>query len=59
MLYLTADLLSLPLQWYSTFVIEERFGFNKTTARTFLTDKVKGYLLTALIGAPILLCYYT
>src|SRR5690606_31997841 len=41
-------------QLYSTFVIEEKYGFNKTTVRTFFLDKVKGYLLAALIGAPLL-----
>ena len=35
------DLLSLPFQIYSTFVIEEKFGFNKTTPLTFITDKIK------------------
>ena len=41
-------------QIYSTFVIEEKFGFNKTTSRTFILDKIKGYLLTALIGGSIM-----
>lgn len=53
-LMLASDLLSLPFQLYSTFVIEERYGFNKTTYRTFFMDKVKGYFLAALIGAPLL-----
>lgn len=48
------DLLTLPFQLYSTFVIEERYGFNKTTLRTFFADKIKGYVLGALIGAPLL-----
>lgn len=48
-----SDLLSLPFQWYSTFVIEERFGFNKTTPRTFIVDKLKGYVIGALIGAAL------
>jgi STE24 endopeptidase len=52
-LYLSADLLSIPLQWYSTFVLEERFGFNKTTTATFWTDKLKGYLLALVLGGPI------
>jgi STE24 endopeptidase len=47
-------LLSLPFQLYSTFVIEEKYGFNKTTPKTFILDIVKGILLGALIGAPIL-----
>ncbi len=53
-LALASDVLSLPFQLYSTFVIEEKYGFNKTTVRTFFLDKVKGYLLAALIGAPLL-----
>ncbi len=54
LLYVAADLLSIPLQWYSVFVIEERFGFNKTTIKTFWIDKFKGYLLSVIIGGPIL-----
>src|SRR5687768_6964188 len=38
---LASDLLSLPLSIYRTFVIEEKFGFNKTTPRTFIFDKIK------------------
>jgi len=47
-------LLSIPFSLYSTFVIEERYGFNKTTPRTFMLDLVKGIVLTALVGFPIL-----
>ena len=36
-----SDLLTLPFQIYSQFVIEEKFGFNKTTVRTFILDKLK------------------
>ncbi|MDQ2657713.1 MAG: M48 family metallopeptidase [Bacteroidota bacterium] len=54
LLALASDILSLPFQLYSTFVIEEKYGFNKTTVRTFFLDKAKGYLLAALIGAPLL-----
>jgi len=49
-----SDLLSIPLEVYHTFVIEERFGFNKTTPKTFVIDKLKGWLLTAVIGGGIL-----
>tara|TARA_B100000579_G_scaffold398222_1_gene378342 strand:- start:421 stop:1659 length:1239 start_codon:yes stop_codon:yes gene_type:complete len=48
------DLLSLPFNLYSTFVIEERFGFNKTTLNTFFMDKIKSYFLMTLLGTPIL-----
>lgn len=51
---IASDLLTLPFQWYSTFVIEEKFGFNKTTPKTFIADKLKGYLLGALVGGVLL-----
>lgn len=47
-------LLGLPQSIYSTFVIEERFGFNKTDAKTFLIDMFKGLALGAVIGLPLL-----
>lgn len=53
-IFLASDILSLPFQWYGTFVIEERYGFNRTTVRTFITDKLKGYLLAGLIGGGLL-----
>lgn len=49
-----SDLLTLPFQWYGTFVIEEKYGFNKTTVKTFVADKLKGYVLAALIGGSLL-----
>jgi len=49
------DLISMPFQLYDTFVIEERFGFNKTTIKTFILDKLKGWLVSGLLGALILL----
>jgi STE24 endopeptidase len=52
---LAMDLISLPFQWYDTFVIEEKFGFNKTTVRTFVADKLKGWLIGALLGGGVLL----
>lgn len=53
-LMLASDILTLPFQWYSTFVIEEKYGFNKTTIKTFVTDKLKGYLLAVIIGGGLL-----
>ena len=47
---LARSILSLPFGWYSTFVIEERFGFNKTTAKTFWGDWLKGLLLAVVLG---------
>lgn len=53
-LVFVSDLLTLPFQWHSTFVIEEKYGFNKTTVKTFITDKLKGYLLGAIIGGLLI-----
>ena len=44
----------LPFAWFDQFRIEERFGFNTTTARLWWTDKLKGLLLGALLGYPLL-----
>ncbi|MFP4291647.1 MAG: M48 family metallopeptidase [Cyclobacteriaceae bacterium] len=52
-LYLASDLLTIPFQLYSNFVIEQKFGFNKMSLGTFWTDKLKGYLLTALLGGAL------
>ncbi|WP_372771974.1 M48 family metallopeptidase [Mangrovibacterium sp.] len=53
-LMLGSDILNTPFDLYSTFVIEERFGFNKTTAKTYLLDKLKSWLLGALIGGGLM-----
>ena len=52
-LFILSDLVKIPFSLYSTFVIEEQFGFNKTTLGTFILDKLKSYLLIVLIGAPL------
>lgn len=49
-LFVLSDIVNTPFSYYSTFVIEEKFGFNKTTLKTFMVDKLKGYLLTVIIG---------
>lgn len=49
-LFVLSDIVNTPFSYYSTFVLEERFGFNKTTFKTFVLDKFKGYLLTIIIG---------
>ncbi len=49
-----SQLLSLPFSIYSTFVIEERYGFNRTTVRTFVLDLLKGILLTIVLAVPLL-----
>jgi STE24 endopeptidase len=53
-LMLASDILTTPFSVYDTFVIEEKFGFNKTTPKTFVLDKLKGYLLGAIIGGGLL-----
>ena len=53
-LTLISDLLSIPFSLYRTFVIEEKFGFNKTTISTYFSDKAKQYLLMIIIGGPVL-----
>jgi len=52
---LIMDLITIPFQIYGTFVIEEKFGFNKTTVITFITDKLKGWLIGAIIGGGLLM----
>ncbi|MDG1509427.1 MAG: M48 family metallopeptidase [Flavobacteriaceae bacterium] len=49
-----SDLLTTPFSYYKTFVIEEKFGFNKTSKKTFFIDKLKGLLMSILIGGFIL-----
>ena len=53
-LMIAKSVISLPFSIYSTFVIEERFGFNKTTAKTFVLDLLKGLALALVIGIPLL-----
>ena len=48
------DILGLPFDLYSTFVIEEKYGFNKTTWKTYVLDKIKGALIGAVLGGGIL-----
>ena len=44
----------MPFQIYKIFVIEERFGFNKMKPATFVMDKIKGYVLAAIMGGLVL-----
>lgn len=53
-LLLASDLLNTPFSVYDTFVIEEKFGFNKTTPKTYVFDKLKGWLLGAIMGGGLL-----
>jgi len=52
-LFLASDIINMPFQLYSTFVIEERFGFNTMKAGTFLADKLKGYALAIIFGGAL------
>ncbi len=49
-----ADLISTPFDLYSTFVIEQHYGFNKTSLKTFLLDKIKTYAIAIIIGGGLL-----
>jgi len=53
-LALLISIISLPFSIYRTFVIEERFDFNKTSGLTFIKDRVKGLVLAVLLGGPLL-----
>lgn len=51
---LVMDIVNTPFSLYDTFVIEEKYGFNKTTLKTFFLDKVKGWMLSLIIGGGLL-----
>jgi len=53
-LALLGDLLTTPFDLYNTFVLEEKYGFNRTTVRTYVLDKLKGWLLGAILGGGLL-----
>ena len=53
------ELLTLPASVYRTFVIEQRFGFNRTTPRVFITDRLKGLAITILLGGFMLAAILT
>ena len=52
------SLAGLPVDLYATFGLEARFGFNKTTWRLYLSDKLKGILLGVIVGAPFLMVVF-
>ncbi|MCW3785419.1 M48 family metallopeptidase [Plebeiibacterium sediminum] len=54
MIGLASTILNLPFSIYSTFVIEERFGFNKTTVKTFVGDMIKSLVIGAILGGGIM-----
>ncbi len=51
---LGSDILNTPFSYYRTFVIEEKYGFNKSTKKLFLTDKLKSWVLSVLLGGAVL-----
>lgn len=51
---LGSDILTTPFSWYQTFVIEEKYGFNKTTPQIFVADKIKGWIMMIILGGGIL-----
>jgi STE24 endopeptidase len=53
-LFVASDIIQLPFSLYSTFVIEEKFGFNRSSIATFFMDKLKGYLIGGLLGGSLL-----
>lgn len=57
LLALISSITSIPLSLYSTFVIEERHGFNKSTLKLFITDTLKGWLVGGVIGLPFLAAF--
>lgn len=57
LLGLVADVLSTPLDVYATFVVEERYGFNRTTPSTYLADKLKGWVLALVLGGGLMAAF--
>ncbi len=53
-LYFARDIISIPFSLYSNFVIEEKFGFNKMTVKTFVLDHIKTYALAIVLGVSLL-----
>ena len=53
-IFIIQDIISLPFSIYSTFVIEEKFKFNRTTPKIFVIDKLKGYALTVILGSAVI-----
>lgn len=52
--FIGSDMLSIPFDYYQNFVIEEKFGFNKTSRKTYFLDKIKGYALSIIVGGGLL-----
>ena len=53
-LFFIQDVIGIPFSLYRTFIIEEKYGFNKTSPRTYIMDKIKGYFLLIILGGLVL-----
>ncbi len=53
LIFIISDVINLPFSIYKTFIIEQKFGFNKTTPGIFIGDKIKGLFLTVIIGGIV------
>ena len=53
-IFIINDIINIPFSIYGTFVIEEKFGFNKTSPKTFILDKLKGYGLMVVLGSMVM-----
>ncbi len=49
-----SEIINIPFKWYDTFVIEKKYGFNTMTVRIFITDHLKSWFITMIIGIPVL-----
>ncbi len=58
-IYLLSTLINIPFQAYSTFIIEEKYGFNKTTVKTFFLDILKSFIISVVLGSIILLLIFS
>ncbi len=56
-LFAAKAVLDIPFGVYATFVLEERFGFNRTTPATFVLDLLKGIMISAIIGVPVIIAF--
>ncbi|AMC10021.1 peptidase M48 [Lutibacter profundi] len=53
-IFFASDILAIPFSYYKTFVIEDKFGFNKTSIKTFVFDKFKGWFMLLIIGGGLI-----
>jgi STE24 endopeptidase len=53
-IFFASDIINLPFSIYDTFILEEKYGFNRTSIKTFILDKLKSYILIILIGGVLL-----